>query len=234
LRAIEVVSEILQTTEGGRVFGTSVNGSLAGWGADLIIGDDLVDFKDAGDIDKIKLVNSRFDTAIMSRLNNPREGRVVVVAHRLNDEDLSAHLKKQGGWRRVVLPLVAVRKKTYNLGHGKWRRKPGDLLRPGFLSRKKIEHLRRTMINPDFELLYQQGRGKGEKMRIKPAHFKEFNPATVRLPVVLSIDPGQGGGERNSFSVIQAWSSNGCDHFLLDQWREQAGFQALRQAYCAT
>jgi predicted phage terminase large subunit-like protein len=219
------------TTKGGAVFGTSVAGSLAGRGSDLTIADDLVDFRDAPDVDHHKMVNERFDGPIMSRLNNPQEGRVVIVAHRLNANDLSAHVKRQAGWRRVVLPMQAVRKKTYDLGHGTWVRKPGDLLRRGFMSQRKIADLHDSMINPDFETLYQQCCGRGQRMTIKPTHFREFDPASVRLPVVLSVDPGQRGGEKNSYSVIQAWSSRGRDHFLLDQWREQCGFEALRQAY---
>jgi predicted phage terminase large subunit-like protein len=48
--------------------------------------------------------------------------------------------------------------------------------------------------------------------------------------VVLSIDPGQTGGPGNSFSVIQAWCSDGGHFFLIDQWREQCHYRDLRSA----
>ena len=84
------------TTQGGQVYATSVGGGLAGRGADFIIFDDPLDLKDAGNIKQIELVNERFDSLIMSRLNDPRTGRIVIIAHRLNDNDLSAHVRKQG------------------------------------------------------------------------------------------------------------------------------------------
>jgi hypothetical protein len=94
------------TSHGGQVFATSIGGALAGRGADLIIFDDPLDLKDASNERQIAVVNQRFDSLVMSRLNDPRTGRVVIIAHRLNDNDLSAHVIKQGGWRHVALPLV--------------------------------------------------------------------------------------------------------------------------------
>ena len=160
------------TTQGGEVFATSVGGVLAGRGADLIIVDDPLDFKDAGNIKQIEVVNQRFDGGIISRLDDSRTGRVIIIAHRLNPNDLSAHVLAQGGWRHVVLPLVATRKRTYDLGYGAWCRKRGDLLRPGSHSAKDLLQLRTTTINPDFETFYQQGVGSGAQIRIRREHFK--------------------------------------------------------------
>ncbi len=222
------------TSQGGRVFATSIGGSLAGRGADLIIIDDPLDLKDAGNIKQIELVNQRFDSLIMSRLNDPKTGRIVIIAHRLNDNDLPAHVRQQGGWQRVVLPLVAVRKKSYDLGYDTWHRKRGELLRPGSYSVKKLQKLQETTINPDFELFYQQGRGGGPRMAIKPEHFTISDMGALpQQPVVLSIDPGQRRGPDNSYSVIQAWSPFGPDHLLLAQWREQCNYRQLREVYWA-
>lgn len=155
------------TMQGGEVFATSVGGVLAGRGADLIIVDDPLDLKDAGNIKQIEIVNQRFDGPILSRFDDPRMGRVVIIAHRLNSNDLSAHVLEQGGWRHVVLPLVATRRKTYELGYGTWCRKPGELLRPGSHTVKQLRQLQTTTINPDFETLYQQAVGGGAQKRIR-------------------------------------------------------------------
>lgn len=220
------------TTKGGGVFATSVGGALAGRGADLIIFDDPLDLKDASNVKQIELVNQRFDSLIMSRLNDPKTGRVVIIAHRLNDNDLSAHVCEQGGWRQIALPLVATRKKSYDLGYDTWVRKPGELLRPGSFTAKKLTQPRATTINPDFELFYQQGIGGGTRLTIKAEHFGSIDPnGMARLPVILSIDPGQRGGPKSSFCVIQAWSPDNGNHLLLDQWRQQCNFEQLKKAY---
>lgn len=220
------------TTQGGQVYATSVGGGLAGRGADFIIFDDPLDLKDAGNINQIEIVNQRFDNLIMSRLNDPRTGRIVIIAHRLNDNDLSAHVRKQSGWRVVLMPLIAVRKKAYDLGYEQWVRKRGEQLRPGLFTAKQLKHLRETAINPDFETFYQQGHAAGANMTIKAKHFATGNPpASQQLPVVLSIDPGQRGGATNSFSVIQAWCPTADGHYLIDQWREQCTYDRLRERY---
>ena len=220
------------TTQGGAVFATSVGGALAGRGADLIIFDDPLDLKDAGNLKQVELVNQRFDSLILSRLNDPRTGRIVIIAHRLNDNDLSAHVGKQGRWRHVVLPLIATRKKSYDLGYDTWVRNPAELLRPGTYTPKQLTQLAMNTINPDFELFYQQGLGHGARMTIKAEHFSLIDSNLVSgSPVILSIDPSQGRGVKNSYCVIQAWSPYHGDHVLLEQWREQCTYDRLKSAY---
>ncbi len=221
------------TTQGGEVFATSVGGVLAGRGADVIIVDDPLDLKDASNTKQIDLVNQRFDGPIMSRLDDPRTGRVVIIAHRLNDNDLSAHVLQQGGWRHVVLPLIATRRKTYDLGYATWHRKPGELLRPGSHTAKQLKQLKATTINPDFETFYQQTVGGGAQIRIRREHFKLVSMRDYRaLPVVVSVDPGQSDRASASYSVIQAWVQiEGNNHLLLDQWREQCGSEELQSTF---
>jgi hypothetical protein len=60
----------------------------------MIIVDDALNLRDAGDVDKVEAVNRIFDGEITSRLNTPRRGRIIVIAHRLAENDLSALLKK--------------------------------------------------------------------------------------------------------------------------------------------
>lgn len=78
-----------QTTKGGGVYAVSSNGALAGRGGDLIIFDDPLDLKDWNNLTEIECVNERFDGMIMSRFNNPQEGRAVIIAHRLKRHPFS-------------------------------------------------------------------------------------------------------------------------------------------------
>jgi predicted phage terminase large subunit-like protein len=220
------------TTNGGEVYATSINGGLAGRGADFIIFDDPLDLKDAGNTKQVELINQRFDSLVLSRLNDPRTGRVLIIAHRLNEDDLSAHVRKQGGWRHVVLPLIAPRTKKYDLGYSTWKRKRGELLRRASHTPKQLKTLRQT-INPPYELYYQQGVSE-LKISIKADHFVTSTPPSIkRLPIVLSVDPGQRGGPTNSYSVIQAWYRHGERHCLIEQWREQCDFNGLYDGFRA-
>ena len=140
---------------GGALYAASMFGNITGRGADLIIVDDPLSISDASKVDQIDLVNSIFDDVVTNRLNNQRTGRILIVMHRLNDHDLSGHVLSRGGWRRTVLPLMARRKMRYDLGHERWERQKGELLRPDAYTPKIIRGLERDTRNPDFALLFR-------------------------------------------------------------------------------
>ena len=75
----------LETTAGGRVFAVSIEGAVTGRGADVIITDDLLQQKDCDNYVKLERVNELFENTIRTRLNNPKKGSIVVIAHRLNN-----------------------------------------------------------------------------------------------------------------------------------------------------
>lgn len=218
------------TTDGGGVRSLSIEGGVTGLGADFIIIDDPVEIKDCDNSKRLQRVNDLFDDEIQTRLDNPKEGGIVVVAHRVSEDDLPGHVLNKGGWKELKLPLIAPRAQTYELADGEiWTRKKGDLLRPDAFTQRDIKRLRDSK-QPGFETLQQQNPGGSDRLRIKTEYFPTFvAELQVRdLPIVLSIDPGQKAGPTNSFSVIQVWAPKDGAHLLLDQWREQATYSELR------
>jgi predicted phage terminase large subunit-like protein len=219
------------TTDGGGVRSVSVEGGVTGLGADVIIVDDPVQIKDSDNLKQLERINDLFDSEVRTRLNDPKKGRIVIVAHRLAENDLPGHVLEEGGWKHVNLPLVANRARLYTTRDGfAWPRQKGELLRPDAFSRGDLERLRR-MKRPNFETLQQQNPG-ARNLRIQAKHFGKFSPGMVPtdLPVVLSVDPGQKGGTANSYSVVQAWGFYQDQFFLLNQWREQSRYSELRSA----
>jgi predicted phage terminase large subunit-like protein len=218
-----------ETSAGGGLLASSVEGGITGQGADLIIIDDPVQIRHAADLDRLKYVNDLFDGEIRSRLDNKSEGRILIIAHRLNEDDLTGHVLRQGGWHHIALPLVARRDVHYLLPSGVWHRQKGDTLRPDSYTKKEVEHLRKT--DPNFEALYQQNTRPARLARIKASHFGTFAREDLPPePMVLSVDPAGAAGSDNSFTVIQAWVSDKERHYLLDQWRQQADYQSVKKA----
>jgi predicted phage terminase large subunit-like protein len=218
------------TTDGGGVRSVSIDGGVTGLGADFIIVDDPVQIKDSNNFKHLERVNDLFDSEVRTRLNHPKKGAIVIVAHRLAEDDLPGHVLQEGGWTQARLPLIAKRARTYVTDDGLvWSRRKGELLRPDAFTRHDVERLRR-MKRPDFETLQQQNPAARDRLRIKAEHFGRFSHRTVPsdLAVILSIDPGQKGGPANSCSVVQAWGFYQDRFLLLDQWREQARFRELR------
>jgi hypothetical protein len=221
------------TTAGGGVRSVSIEGGVTGHGADYIIIDDPTELKDCDNVKRLDRVVELFDGEILTRLNNPKRGRVVIIAHRVNEDDLPGHLLEQGGWDHLQLPLIAMRRRSYKLpGGGVWVREKGELLRPDAFTQRDIELLQAAR-RPGFETVQQQNPGGTRLLRIKSENFGIFPSALVPMSdsgVVLSVDPGQKGGPLHSFSVIQAWLPVRGNHLLLEQWREQAHYPVLREA----
>jgi len=215
------------TTSGGGVFVTSFGGGFTGRRADVIIVDDAHDIGD--DLEQIEATIESFNNVVMSRLNDRKAGRVLIVAHRVHEHDLSAHLLQNKKWRHVVLPLVATREQVYQTTAGEWRRRAGNILRPDIYGPDEIGELRKNCFNPGFEMLYQQDIDADALPPIRPDHFGSFIPSMLpHGPIVLSVDPGVADRKRSAYSVIQVWKLAGGNHYLLGQFRQQAKFAYLR------
>lgn len=219
--------EDFDTASGGGVFVTSFGGGFTGRRADVIIVDDPHDISDK--LERIGDTIESFSTVLLSRLNDRRNGRVLVIAHRVHERDLSAYLMQQRKWRHVVLPLVAIGDQTYQTAVGAWHRRRGEFLRPGTLDKEDIDELRANSFNPDFEMLYQQDVASQGLPAITPAHFPTFaDPREVHGPIVLSVDAGMTNRRTSAYSVVQVWCLAPDRYLLLDQFREQVDFAILR------
>src|SRR5580700_7757979 len=109
------------TISGGGVFVTSFHGRFTGRRADVVIVDDPHDIRD--DLEQIESTIESFSTVLLSRLDNRKNGRVLVVAHRVHERDLSAYLLRKKKWEHVGLPLVATKDQTYETTSGTWSRR---------------------------------------------------------------------------------------------------------------
>jgi predicted phage terminase large subunit-like protein len=220
-----------KTVEGGGVFAAGATGAITGRSADVIVYDDPHEIGDWNNERKLDLVWANFNK-VLSRLNNRATGRVLVVAHRVSERDLSSYLLAEKEWKSVRLPFMAVKKKSYELGHEPWLRQKDNLLRPSAYPAAEVERLRRTQTAPPFELFYQQGLDSRSSLKVRAEYFQNFARFQLPVgPVVLSVDPGVSGGLNASRSVIQAWKNQGRQYYLVDQFCEQCDAEGLRHAF---
>jgi predicted phage terminase large subunit-like protein len=213
------------TTAGGGLFAASIHSNVTGFGGGLVIVDDPVGIGDAVNLDKLNKINEKFQNEVLSRLDNHRTGTVLIIMHRLQEHDLCGYVLQQGGWTRTVLPLIAPRTKTFDLGFRKWKRKKGEVLRPDAFSKQDI---RRLQKGSNFQLLWQQNPLGNSFKAVKRKHFGTFEQQPD-VGVVLSIDTSLIAGEDSSFNVVQAWCRDGKNYFVIDQWRDQCGYERLRK-----
>ena len=212
------------TTKGGSVYAVTVAGGITGFRADVIIVDDPLAIKHANNERQIDFVNATFENEILSRARD-EDSRVIVVMHRLNENDLIGYVSRLGGYKKLTLPLIANRNCTYKCRYGVWHRKKNELLRP---NRYDKHELRNLAFKPSFRYLYQQGKAGGASLRIKAKFFSHFDGLRdASLPIVFSIDTAQKAGDHSSRMVIQIWQTTGRDHYLLQVFAEVCDYQKL-------
>jgi len=86
------------TTVGGGRYATSIEGTLTGRGADLIIIDDPHKAEEAQSDKALAQVWEWFSGTLVSRLNDQRTGKIILVMQRLHPDDLAGRLLAKGGW----------------------------------------------------------------------------------------------------------------------------------------
>src|SRR5271169_1908619 len=93
----QAASEFDTTAQSCRL-ATSVGGVLTGRGADIIIIDDPLKPEEALSQAQRQAANDWFDHTLYSRLNDKRNGQIVVIMHRLHEDDLVGHVLAQEDW----------------------------------------------------------------------------------------------------------------------------------------
>jgi hypothetical protein len=134
------------TTLGGGRLAVSVGGTITGRGADMIVVDDALKAEDAQSEAVRRATNNWFGGTLLSRLNDKRSGRIIVVMQRLHEEDLAGTLLAAGGWHHLDLPAIALCDEQIPIGHGRvHRRREGDVLHPEREPLLELERQRRDM-----------------------------------------------------------------------------------------
>lgn len=219
------------TQDGGGVFAASATGAITGRPAEVVIYDDPHEISDWNNERKLDLVWNNFNT-LLSRLRDKVKGRIIVIAHRVSDLDISSKLLKEKGWSFVRLPLIAVKTRNYDLGSHEWVREKGDVLQPTAYPASEVDRLRRTQTAPPFDLFFQQGINGGGTRRIRSDHFQSYLSHELPLgPVVLSIDPGYNRGPNASKTVVQAWKAHDGKFFLVDQFCDSCDAEELQRVF---
>jgi hypothetical protein len=143
----QAVSEFDTTAQGCRL-ATSVGGVLTGRGADIIIIDDPLKPEEALSQAQRQVANDWFDYTLYSRLNDTRAGAIILIMHRLHEDDLVGHVLAQEDWEVVRLAAIAEDDQIYplytELGPYSFTRRRGEALHPDHQPLATLERIRRV------------------------------------------------------------------------------------------
>jgi hypothetical protein len=107
---------------------------LTGRGADIIIIiiDDPSKPEEALSQVQRQAANDWFNHTLYSRLNDTRTGAIILIMHRLHEEDLAGHVLAQEDWEVVRFPAIAEDDETWvldtEMGRQSFTRQRGEAL----------------------------------------------------------------------------------------------------------
>jgi predicted phage terminase large subunit-like protein len=224
--------EEIRTTKGGSRKAVSIGSAVTGHGADYIIIDDLLKAGDAGSEAELLKAQEFIEGTLLSRFDNPAEGRVVMVAQRLHEMDPPGYLLNKGTYRHLNLPAIAEEEEIVAIGRGRvHRRKLGDLLSPKRLDHNTLEGLRREMGSATFNCQYQQNPIAPDGSPLRWEWFGTYEKAQDRRwyqLVVQSWDTAMSASPRADYSACTTWGFRENNWYLLDVWRAQLDYPALK------
>ena len=90
---------------------------MTGRGADLVVIDDPLKPEEALSQAQRRAANEWFDHTLYSRLNDKSAGAIVLIMHRLHEDDLTGHVLAQEDWERVSLPALAETDECHLIEH---------------------------------------------------------------------------------------------------------------------
>jgi predicted phage terminase large subunit-like protein len=225
-------SEEIRTTKGGTRKAVSIGSSVTGHGADYIIIDDLLKAGDANSEAELLRAQEFIEGTLLSRFDNPSEGRVVIIAQRLHEMDPAGYLLDKGTYRHLNLPAIAEEDETVTIALGRiHHRSPGDLLFPERLDRGTLERMRREMGAAIFNCQYQQNPIAAGGSPLRWEWFRTYDRVQDRRwyqVIIQSWDTGTSADPNSSFSVCTTWGFRENVWYLLDVWRGQLDYPDLK------
>jgi predicted phage terminase large subunit-like protein len=225
-------TEIMTTRMGGRR-AVSLGGPTTGFGADILIIDDLMKAGDAHSETERARVKEYYEQTLFSRLNDKSTGRIVAIQQRLHEDDLAGYLIDKGNFEHLNLKAIAEEDETFQLTHGRLiHRQKDDPLFPAREPRATLEEIRREIGPFAFSSQYQQEPVPPEGNHLRWEWFGTYEEAPLREAfqmVVQSWDTAVTAEPTSDFSVCTCWGFREGYWFLLDLVRERLEYPALQR-----
>ena len=222
------------TTQGGYRLATSVDGTLTGRGGDIIIIDDPLKPADAFSSSKRERVNDRFRNTLVSRLDDKKNGAIIVAMQRLHVDDLCGRLLRESDdWTVLSLPAIAEDDQQIPIGEGRYyQRWAGEALHPEREPKSILDSMRSQLGSDTFAAQYQQRPVPPDGAMIKRAWIRRYDKLPVRTAssyVLQSWDTAVKSGGQHDYSVCITLFVHEQNFYVLDVLRKRMDFPMLRQ-----
>ncbi|WP_347310004.1 phage terminase large subunit [Defluviimonas sp. SAOS-178_SWC] len=223
----------IRTTRGGSRKAVSLGGAVTGHGADYIIIDDLLKASDATSETELQNARDYIQSSLLSRLDDPAKGRVVMIAQRLHERDPAGFLLESGTYHHLNLRAIAETDEAVPIGRGRvHHRKTGEALFPAKMDLETLARMRREMGSVVFNCQYQQNPTAADGSPLRWEWFGSYEKAPSRSAfemLVQSWDTASSADPNAAFSVCTTWGFRERKWWLLDVFRARLEYPELKR-----
>lgn len=228
----------LRTSAGGIRRATSRNGMATGLGCDLIVFDDPQNAKEGLSDAVRRSTNSAYENTFVSRQNDPKSTRSVLVMQRLHEDDFAGNiLSRDPDWKVVTLSAIAeideeIPYETF-LGPQVFRRKEGEPLHPDRFPLDLLIKQRAVVGEAIWATQHQQRPAPADGGIINTREFKPYG--TDEKPIVFdrivqSWDTANKIEQWNDYSLCLTFGIKDGHAYLLDIYRKRVQYPDLKAA----
>jgi predicted phage terminase large subunit-like protein len=212
------------TTVGGTYIAVGRGGAMTGFGAHLLVLDDLIkDAEEARSEIICKSVVDWLQAVALTRLTC--DGKVVAISTRWSERDpLGWLLREQSGWHVLHLPAVS------EGGADPLGRPLGAPLWESQFPLPALQSIRTAVGNQVWQCLYQGNPTAALGSVFKREWFRRYQqlPASFSK-IIQSWDTAFKTGAANDYSVCTTWGVTDAAFYLLSLWRDKVEFPDLKK-----
>lgn len=231
------VQEFETTRKGGRL-ATSVGGTVTGRGGDFLIVDDPLKPDEADSEAARNTANDWFSNTLFTRLDDKKNGVVIVIMQRLHQDDPVGRLLRTQDWEWVNLPAEAQADIRVPISEDQdYLFKAGEILHPEREGKKELDELKETMGWRIYSAQYLQEPAPKDGAIVKWSWFQTYETEPRRAGndmIVQSWDTASKATELSNYSVCTTWLKRKCEggekYCLLDVFRKRMEYPELRKA----
>lgn len=223
-----------ETTHAGHRIATSVTGTAIGEGGDFLIVDDPHNPASALSDVKRETALTWFDQSFATRLNDKKNGVIVVVMQRLHTNDLTGHLLEKGGWEQLCIPAECEKKTFFQIGDFQKTYEAGEILHPEREDSKALKKVEIELGSYVYAGQYQQRPAPLGGGMCKLEWWKYYKMLPALQYCIIVADTAMKDKEQNDFSVFQLWGMGAeKNYYLIDQLRGKWEAPMLRKQFIA-
>lgn len=232
LKITKNTEDVLKTSRGGGRYSVTPERPNTGIGADIIIVDDIMNNADVFSSKKRENAHRFFQTALYSRQNDKKSGRIVIAQQRQHEDDFASKMMDLDNIRILTLKSIADTNETFPLYFNRTHtRQPGDILFPELEPRETLEEIRRDIGPFAFEAQCQQNPQSAEGQVFRMGKLNYYDKPLERDEcgcVVQSWDTASALEAHNDYSVCTTWGFKDPNWHLLNVTRERLAYPDLK------